>query len=122
MSRPWNRERPAPDMARRRASGAGQAGEVVTVVKIVLYYALTIYLLFLIGRLIIDMLQAYSRSWSPSGVLAMIAEIIFTITDPPLRLLRRYIRPVRLGRVALDLSYTLLFVLIIVLLAVVSRL
>ncbi len=104
--------------ARRRA---GQ-GRLVNVVKIVLYYALTIYLLFLIGRLIIDMLQAYSRSWSPSGVLAMIAEIIFTVTDPPLRLLRRYIRPVRLGSVALDLSYTLLFVLIIVLLAVVGRL
>ena len=89
---------------------------------VVVYYILWLYLLLLIGRLIIDMLQLYSRSWSPSGVLAMIAEIIFTVTDPPLRLLRRYIRPVRLGSVALDLSYTLLFVLIIVLLAVVGRL
>jgi YggT family protein len=94
----------------------------VTVVKIVLYYALTIYLLLLIGRIIIDMLQAYSRSWSPSGVLAMVAEVIFTATDPPLRLLRRYIRPLRIGSVALDLRYTLLFIVIIVLLAVVGRL
>ena len=89
---------------------------------VVLYYALSIYLLILIGRLIIDMLQSYSRSWSPSGLLARVAEIIFTLTDPPLRLLRRYIRPLRIGNVGLDLSYILLFVIIIVLLAVVSRL
>jgi YggT family protein len=94
----------------------------VTVVKIVLYYALTIYLLLLIGRVIFDLLQSYSRSWTPSGILAMVAEIIYTLTDPPLKFLRRYIRPVRIGSVALDLSYTLLFVVIIVLLAVVGRL
>ena len=94
----------------------------MTVVKIVLYYALTIYLLLLIGRVIFDLLQSYSRSWTPSGILAMIAEIIYTLTDPPLKFLRRYIRPVRIGSVALDLSYTLLFVVIIVLLAVVGRL
>ena len=84
------------------------------------YYILWLYLLLLIGRLIIDMLQNYSRTWSPSGILARVAEIIFTATDPPLRFLRRYLRPVRLGSVALDLSYTLLFLVIIVLLSVVS--
>jgi len=94
----------------------------VTIVRIVLTYVLTIYLLVLIGRLIFDMLQAYSRSWSPSGLLAMVAEIIYTATDPPLKFLRRYIRPVRLGSVALDLSYTVLFLVIIVLLWVVSSL
>jgi len=92
----------------------------VTIVRIVLYYALTLYLLILLGRLIIDMLQMYSRSWSPSGALAVVAEVLFTLTDPPLRFLRRYIRPVRLGSVALDLSYTLLFLVIIVLLAVIG--
>ena len=94
----------------------------MTVVKVVLYYLLALYLLLLIGRLIIDILQSYSKSWAPSGGLARLAELIFTATDPPLRLLRRYIRPVRLGSVALDLSYTLLFLVIIVLLSVVGRL
>ncbi len=94
----------------------------MTVVKIVLYYLLALYLLLLIGRLIIDILQSYSRSWAPSGALVKVAEVIFTATDPPLRLLRRYIRPVRLGSVALDLSYTLLFLVVIVLLSVVGRL
>jgi YggT family protein len=95
----------------------------VTVLKVVLTYVLTIYLLLLIGRLIFDVLQQYSKSWSPSGVLAMVAEINYTATDPPLKFLRRYIRPVRLGSVDLDLSFMLLFFLVIVvLLWVVPRL
>jgi YggT family protein len=94
----------------------------MSIVVIVLTYLLWLYLLLLIGRLIFDILQSYSRSWTPHGFLARLAEVIYTATDPPLRLLRRYIRPVRLGNVALDLSYTLLFLVIIVLLAVVSRL
>ena len=94
----------------------------MTIFLVIVYYVLWLYLLLLIGRLIIDMLQNYSRSWSPSGLLAGVAEVIFTVTDPPLRFLRRYLRPVRLGSVALDLSYTLLFLVIIVLLSVVSSL
>ena len=88
----------------------------------VLYYILALYLLLLIGRLIIDVLQNYSRSWTPTGILARVAEVIFITTDPPLRLLRRYLKPVQLGSVALDLSYPLLFLVIVVLLSVVGRL
>jgi YggT family protein len=94
----------------------------VFVVKTVLYYALALYLLLLIGRLIIDVLQSYSRSWTPTGILARVAELVFITTDPPLRLLRRYLKPVQLGSVALDLSYPLLFLVIVVLLSVVGRL
>jgi YggT family protein len=94
----------------------------VNIVRIVLYYVLTLYLLLLIGRLISDILQQYSRSWRPAGLVARIAEVIYTLTDPPLRLLRRYIPPLRLGSVALDLSYMLLFLVVIVLLSIVSRL
>jgi len=94
----------------------------VFVLKTVLYYVLALYLLLLIGRLIIDVLQSYSRSWTPTGILARVAELIFITTDPPLRLLRRYLKPVQLGSVALDLSYPLLFLVIVVLLSVVGRL
>ena len=92
----------------------------MTIFLTVVYYILWLYLLLLIGRLIIDMLQSYSRSWSPSGLLARVAEIIFTLTDPPLRLLRRYIPTLRLGTVALDLSFMLLFLVVLVLWQVVQ--
>ena len=92
------------------------------ILKLVLYYVLWAYLLILIARLILSWIQTFSRDWHPTGIVLVIAEAAYTATDPPLRLLRRYIRPVRLGSVALDLSYTLLFLLIIVLLSVVGRL
>ena len=92
------------------------------IVKTVLTYVLWLYLLLLIGRLIISWIQAFSRDWHPSGIILVIAEVVYTATDPPLRLLRRYIPTVRLGTVALDLSFMVLFLVILILLdAVVPR-
>jgi YggT family protein len=94
----------------------------VGIVKIVLYYVLWIYLLILIARLILSWIQAFSRDWHPTGIILVIAEVVYTATDPPLRFLRRYIPSVRLGTVALDLSFMVLFVVILILLdAVVPR-
>jgi YggT family protein len=94
----------------------------VNIVRTVLTYVLWIYLLILIARLILSWIQAFSRSWHPTGVILVIAEVAYTATDPPLRFLRRYIPSVRLGTVALDLSFTVLFVVILILLdAVVPR-
>jgi len=92
----------------------------VDIVRTVLYYALWLYLLLLIARLIISWIQAFSRDWHPTGVVLVIAEAVYTATDPPLRLLRRYIPSVRLGTVALDLSFMVLFLVIIVLLQAVQ--
>jgi YggT family protein len=84
------------------------------IVKLVLVYILSIYLLLLIGRLIFSWIQQFSRSWTPTGIVLVIAEAVYTATDPPLRLLRRYIPALRIGSVALDLSFMLLFLVIIV--------
>jgi YggT family protein len=85
----------------------------------VLTYVLTLYLVVLIGRMIFGWVQVFARDWRPSGILLVIAESIYTITDPPLRFLRRFLRPVRLGMVALDLSFMVLFIVILILLEVV---
>ena len=91
----------------------------MNVVKVVLTYVLYLYLLILIGRMILSWIQAYSRSWSPTGFVLVLAEIIFTATDPPLRFLRRYIPSLRLGNVALDLGFIVLFLVLVVLLNIV---
>jgi YggT family protein len=88
------------------------------ILKIVLTYVLSLYLVVLIGRMIISWIQAFARSWYPHGVILVIAETIFTLTDPPLKFLRRYIPTVRLGTVALDLSYMVLFIVVLILLDV----
>lgn len=86
--------------------------------KVVLTYLLSIYLVVLIGRMIIGWIQVFARSWRPTGVVLVLAEGIFTATDPPLKFLRRYIPPLRIGRVAMDLSYMVLFIVVLILLEV----
>ncbi|CAN5698469.1 MAG: YggT family protein [Nocardioidaceae bacterium] len=65
---------------------------------------LWISVLVLIARFIIEWVQVLARSWRPQGFVLVIAEAVYTVTDPPLQALRRVIKPVRLGSVALDLS------------------
>ena len=81
----------------------------------VAFYVLSVYLVLLIARMIFSWIQVYARSWSPSGVLLVVAEGVYSATDPPLRFLRRYIPTLRLGSVALDLSFMLLFLVVYVL-------
>lgn len=84
----------------------------MTTIKSVLLALLYIYLLFLFGRLIISYVQAFARSWRPTGFVLVLAEVVYTLTDPPLKLLRRFIPSIRLGNVALDLSFTVLFLVV----------
>jgi len=81
----------------------------------VAFILLSIYLVLLIGRMVLSWIQVYARTWSPRGVLLVVAEGVYSATDPPLRFLRRYIPSVRLGNVALDLSFILLFLVVYVL-------
>jgi YggT family protein len=76
----------------------------------VLATALWLYWLVLIGRLVFDFVQVFARSWQPKGILLVIAEVIYTLTDPPLRLLRRFIPPVRIGSVQFDLAFLILLI------------
>ena len=85
----------------------------------VLFYVLTIYLVVLVGRMIFGWIQVFAREWRPSGIILVIAEGIFTATDPPLKFLRRFIPPLRLGMVAMDLSFMVLFIVVLILLEVV---
>jgi YggT family protein len=66
--------------------------------------------------------MAFSRSFRPTGALLVLFEIVFTITDPPMRFLRRFIPPLRLGGIAIDLSFLLLFILTQVAINYASRL
>jgi YggT family protein len=84
----------------------------------VLTYVLTIYLVLLIGRMIFGWVQVFAREWRPSGILLVLAEAIFTVTDPPLKFLRRFIPQLRIGMVAMDLSFMVLFIVVLILLEV----
>jgi YggT family protein len=78
----------------------------------VLIIALWLFFVLLIARLVLDYIQMFARSWRPTGVLLVVAEVVYTITDPPLKALRRLIPPLRLGSITLDLSFLVLVVLV----------
>jgi len=82
----------------------------VRVVLSVAYLALLIFFILLLVRLVLDWVQVFARSWRPTGFVLVIAEATYTVTDPPLRLLRRIIPPLRIGSVALDLGFMILFI------------
>ena len=86
--------------------------------RVALTYALTIYLVLLIGRMIFGWVQVFAREWRPKGIVLVLAEAIYTVTDPPLKFLRRFIPPLRIGMVAMDLSFMVLFIVILILLEV----
>lgn len=77
-----------------------------------------LFLLTLIGRMVLDWIQVFAREWRPAGPVLVAAEGIYTVTDPPLKALRRVIPPLRLGSVQVDLAFTVLFVLVLVLMNV----
>lgn len=83
--------------------------------------ALTLYMFVLIGRLVFDWVQVFSRNWEPTGPVLLIAESVYTVTDPPINFLRRFIPPLKIGQVALDLSFLVLIIGITILLGVLQR-
>lgn len=87
----------------------------------VVYIALLLYLLTLVARLVLEWIQAYSREFKPSGPVLVLFEGVYTLTDPPVNLLRRLIPPIRLGAVSLDLSLMILLLVGWLLLGVLGR-
>lgn len=67
------------------------------------------YILILILRIIIEMIQSFSRNWRPQRWFSIVAEPLFVVTDPPVKALRKLIPPVQLGGVGLDVSVLVLF-------------
>jgi YggT family protein len=94
----------------------------VTTVGAVLSALLYIFLVLLIGRWILETVQAFARHWHPRGAVLVLAETVYTATDPPLRLLRRFIPPLRVGNVAVDLSFMVLIFVVYILIIFVERL
>ena len=67
-----------------------------------------LYLMVVFGRLILDWIRVFARDWRPRGVMLVIAEAVYTLTDPPLNALRKVIPPLRLGGASIDLGFIVL--------------
>lgn len=76
----------------------------------VLYVAVGTFIALLWIRFIVDWVQVFARQWTPRGVLLVILEVVYSVTDPPIKALRRVIPPLRIGSFALDLSFLIVIV------------
>ena len=86
------------------------------------YIALLLFLVALIIRLIFDWVQMFARGWRPRGAALVTAHAVYSVTDKPLKLLRRLIPPLRLGGISLDLGFLLLFVAVTIAMSVAKSL
>lgn len=80
------------------------------VAAVIALYVLWAFLLLLIARLVMSYVFVFARDFRPSGYLAAGLEVVYSVTDPPLRVLRRVLPPLRLGRTALDVSFLVVII------------
>jgi YggT family protein len=83
----------------------------VQIVGLVIETVLRLFLLLLFARFVVDWVQVFARNWSPKGIVLVILEIIYSITDPPILFIRRFVPPLRLGAIVLDTSFIIVLVL-----------
>ena len=93
----------------------------MTVIASVVCAALFLFILIMWVRFIFDLMVNLNRGWRPRGAAVVIAEVAFTITDPPIRLVRRLVPPLRFGDVSLDFGWAIVLVAAIILSSIVFR-
>lgn len=74
-------------------------------------FALFLFWLLLIARIVVEFIRSFSRDWQPRGITVVVLEVIMTVTDPPVKLLRRIIPQLTIGAVRLDFSIMVLLLL-----------
>ena len=74
-----------------------------------LQFVLFIFMLLLLARVVLSLVIALAHEWRPKGAGLVVTEGVFTVTDPPLKMLRRIIPPLTLGQIRLDLAFLVLF-------------
>lgn len=93
---------------------------MVSVIATIVYIALYIFFLAMWVRFIFDWVQVLSRTFRPRGPLLLAAEASYTLTDPPLQVVRRFIPPLRVGGAAIDLGWSVLMIATLIVLSIVG--
>jgi len=89
-----------------------------TIVGSTLFFVLQAYLILLIARIVVDYVFIFARDWRPSGPVLVLVELIYTVTDPPIKLLQRVIPSIRVGM--FDFQLTVVFLILFILIRILS--
>lgn len=93
---------------------------IVRILATIAYLLLTLYFFALWARLVLDLVRAFRRQWRPRGFGLVLAEGVYAVTDPPIRLLRRVLPPLRVGGIALDFAWSVVMIACVILISVVT--
>ncbi len=85
------------------------------VIAVVLYWVTQLFIYVMWGRFIIDLIPTFSRGWRPRGFLLVVSEFLFTVTDPPIKAVRRLVPPLRTSGAVIDFSWSIVLVAAIIL-------
>ena len=75
----------------------------------IIHSVLQLFIITLIARLVLDYVQMFARNWRPKGIALVLSEFVFTVTEKPLVFVRKFVPPLRVGSVNIDLAFVLLF-------------
>jgi YggT family protein len=86
----------------------------VSLIATVLSIALSVYFIVLLARLVLDLARVFARQWRPRGFGLVLAEFVYVLTDPPIKFVRRFLPPLRVGGVALDFSFSIVVLAVLI--------
>ncbi|MGB4135838.1 MAG: YggT family protein [Microbacterium sp.] len=92
--------------------------EILSLIGGILRFALLLYLFVLFARLILEYIPMFNREWRPRGFGLVAAEVVYTVTDPPIKFFRRLVPPLRIGPIALDLGFMLTMICVMILISI----
>jgi YggT family protein len=93
---------------------------IVSFVAGILYYVLLAYFFVMWARFVVDLVRNFNRSWRPRGAGLIAVEVVYTLTDPPVRFFRRLIPPLRVGQIAFDFGWSVAMLAVILAMVVTS--
>ena len=85
-----------------------------------IHIALWVFIALLWIRFVVDWVQVFARNWAPTGFLLVVLEVVYSATDPPIKALRRVVPPLRIGSIAIDLSFIIVMLTAYILLWIVG--
>lgn len=84
----------------------------MSLVAAIVVVVLNAYIGLLLARIVLSLVAQFARSWTPRGIVLLFVEFVFTATDPPITAMRRLVPPLRIGAVALDVAFILVFLIV----------
>jgi len=91
---------------------------IVSIVATIIYLVLLVFFLAMWGRFVLDLARAFARQWRPKGVVLLLAEGVYTVTDPPVRAVRKVVPPLRVGGAALDFAWSIVMLAVVILISI----